>query len=224
VVNGVNDSHGLRVFILDDHEMIRRGLRTMLEEAGGVRVVGEAGTAHDGLRQIPALRPQVALLDVQLPDGSGIEVCRQIRTLDPDIKTMMITTFDDDEARLAAALAGASGFVSKKIRGTSLVTAVRRVAAGEVFLDPGAAAEAVRKARGSRTDPRLASLTGQERRVLDLVTEGLTNREIGERLGIGEKTVKNYVTAVLLKLGVTSRTQAAVLGSRISEHREPRHR
>ncbi|MDQ1286798.1 MAG: two-component system, NarL family, response regulator DevR [Actinomycetota bacterium] len=220
----MNDNERLQVFILDDHEMLRRGLRTMLEEAGGMNVVGEAGTAQEALRQIPALRPQVALLDVQLPDGSGIEVCRQVRTLDPGIKTMMVTTFDDDEARLAAALAGAAGFVSKQIRGQALVTAVRRVAAGEVFLDPTAAAEAVRKARGSRTDPRLASLTGQERRVLDLVTEGLTNREIGHRLGIGEKTVKNYVTAVLLKLGVTSRTQAAVLGSRIVDRDEPHRR
>lgn len=192
----------------------------MLEEAGGIDVVGEAGTAQEALRQIPALRPRLAMLDVQLPDGSGIEVCRQVRTLDPEIRTMMVTTFDDDEARLAAALAGAAGFVSKQIRGETLVSTVRRVAAGETLLDPASAAEAVRRARDTRTDPRLSSLTGQERRVLDLVTEGLTNREIGQRLGIGEKTVKNYVTAVLVKLGVTSRTQAAVLGSRMGEPRE----
>jgi DNA-binding NarL/FixJ family response regulator len=169
------------------------------------------------------MRPHLAMLDVQLPDGSGIEVCRQIRTVAPDIRTLMVTTFDDDEARLAAALAGAAGFVSKQIRSEALVNTVRRVARGERLLDPAAAADAVRRARDTRADPRLASLTGQERRVLDLVTEGLTNREIGQRLGIGEKTVKNYVTAVLLKLGVTSRTQAAVLGSRIGERKPPPH-
>lgn len=213
----MSEEAAVRVFILDDHEMLRRGLRTMLEEAGGLEVVGESGSAQEALRLIPALRPRVALLDVQLPDGTGIEVCRLVRTLDPSIVALMVTTFDNDDARLAAALAGAAGFVSKQIRSGALVDAVRRVAAGEILLDAAAAAEAVRQARDTRADPRLAALTGQERRVLDLVTEGLTNREIGERLRIGEKTVKNYVTAVLLKLGVTSRTQAAVLGSRLHD-------
>lgn len=203
----------IRVFILDDHEMLRRGLRTMLEEAGGFEVVGEASTAADALRVLPSLCPCVALLDVQLPDGSGIDVCRQLRSREPDVRALMVTTYDDEEARLAAALAGAAGFVSKQIRGTALVDAVRRVAAGETLLDDAASAEAVRRARERRLDPRLAALTGQETRVLNLIADGLTNRQIGERLGIGEKTVKNYVTSVLLKLGMSRRTQAAVFGA-----------
>jgi DNA-binding NarL/FixJ family response regulator len=208
----------VRVYLLDDHEMLRRGVRDMLLEADGFEVVGESGSAPEATRMIPALRPDVALLDVQLPDGSGIEVCRHIRTQDPHIRALMLTTFDDDEARLAAALAGASGFVSKRIRGSDLVESVRRVARGEVLLDAQAAADAVHRARAAAEDPRLASLTGQEKRVLDLIADGLTNRQIGERLGIGENTVKNYVTGVLLKLGLTRRTQAAVFGSQARQH------
>jgi two-component system, NarL family, response regulator DevR len=211
----MDDGGRVRVFLLDDHEMLRRGVRDMLLEAGGFTIVGEASSAAEAIRTVPALRPDVALLDVQLPDGSGIEVCRHVRALDPTIRAVMLTTFDDDEARLAAALAGASGFVSKRIRGHDLVEAVHRVAAGESLLDARSAAEAVRRARTRALDPRLAALTGQEQRVLDLIADGLTNRQIGERLGIGENTVKNYVTSVLLKLGLTRRTQAAVFGARI---------
>jgi two-component system, NarL family, response regulator DevR len=207
------DRPPVRVFILDDHEMLRRGLRTMLEEAGGFEIAGEAASAAEALQLLGSARPDVALLDVQLPDGSGIEVCRQVRTLHPQIRTLMVTTYDDDEARLAAALAGAAGFVTKQIRGATLVDAVRRVAAGETLLDDAASADAVRRARERRTDPRMASLTGQETRVLNLIADGLTNRQIGERLSIGEKTVKNYVTSVLLKLGMSRRTQAAVFGA-----------
>jgi two-component system, NarL family, response regulator DevR len=204
----------IRVFLLDDHEMLRRGVRDMLLETGDFEVAGESSSAAEALRVLPALRPQVAILDVQLPDGSGIEVCRHVRTQDPQIRALMLTTFDDEEARLAAAMAGADGFVSKRIRGTELIDAVRRVAAGESLLDARAATDAVHRARASTTDPRLAALTGQEHRVLDLIADGLTNRQIGEHLGIGENTVKNYVTSVLLKLGLARRTQAAVYGAR----------
>jgi two-component system response regulator DevR len=209
----VNDTDPIRVFILDDHEMIRRGLRTMLEEVGGFEIVGEAATAKQALRVLPSLRPDVALVDVQLPDGSGIEVCRQLGALEPPVRALVVTTYADEDARLAAALAGAAGFVSKQIRGAGLVDAVRWIAAGKTLLDDVASADVVRRARERRTDPRLAALTGQETRVLNLIADGLTNRQIGERLGIGEKTVKNYVTSVLLKLGMSRRTQAAVFGA-----------
>jgi DNA-binding NarL/FixJ family response regulator len=208
-------SEPVRVFILDDHEMLRRGLHDFLLDAGGFEVVGESGSAKDAVRLIPALRPRVALLDVQLPDGSGIDVCRQVRAQDPGIRALMITTYDDREARLAAAMAGASGFVSKQVRGGELVDSVRRVAAGEELLDRNEAAEAVRHAQSILTDPRVASLTGQEQRVLDLIADGLSNRQIGQRLGIGENTVKNYVTSLLLKLGFERRTQAAVFAARM---------
>jgi two-component system response regulator DevR len=209
----VNETDPIRVFILDDHEMIRRGLRTMLEEVGGFEIVGEAATAKQALRVLPSLRPDVALVDVQLPDGSGIEVCRQLGALEPPVRALVVTTYADEDARLAAALAGAAGFVSKQIRGAGLVDAVRWIAAGKTLLDDVASADVVRRARERRTDPRLAALTGQETRVLNLIADGLTNRQIGERLGIGEKTVKNYVTSVLLKLGMSRRTQAAVFGA-----------
>lgn len=209
----VNDRGPIRVFILDDHEMIRRGLRTMLEEAGGFEIVGEAADAKQALRVLPSLRPDVALVDVQLPDGSGIEVCRQLHALEPPVRALVVTTFDDEDARLAATLAGAAGFVSKQIRGTRLVDAVRWIAAGKTLLDDVASADVAQRVRERHTDPRLATLTGQETRVLNLIADGLTNRQIGERLGIGEKTVKNYVTSVLLKLGMSRRTQAAVFGA-----------
>lgn len=221
----VNDAGPIRVFILDDHEMLRRGLRTMLEEAGGFTVVGEAATAAEALRVLPTTHPRVALLDVQLPDGSGIEVCRQLRSADADVRALMVTSYDDDEARLAATLAGAAGFVTKQIRGSALVDSVRRVAAGETLLDAADATAAARLAhlahlenRVPGRDPRMAALTGQETRVLNLIADGLTNRQIGERLGIGEKTVKNYVTSVLLKLGMARRTQAAVFGAQQRGH------
>jgi two-component system response regulator DevR len=212
----VAGEQGIRVFILDDHDMIRRGLRDILAEAGGFEVVGESASAREAVRRIPALRPHVALLDVQVPDGSGVEVCRQVRARDPNIRALMVTTYDDDDARLAAAMAGASGFVLKQIRGDDLVETVRRVAAGEQLSDGDATVHAARPPdqEAIRVDPRLAALTPQERRILDLITDGLTNRQIGERLGIGEKTVKNYVTRLLLKLGLVRRTQAAVFGAR----------
>ncbi len=202
----------VRVFLLDDHELIRRGLRDTFESAGGFVVVGESSSAREAARRIPALRPDVMLLDVQLPDGSGIEVCRHVRAIDPGVRALMVTTYDDAAARLAATLAGASGFVLKQIRAGDLVSAVRRVAAGEVVLDLAERDAAVARVRAQPS--RLDTLTGRERRVLDLLAEGLTNRQIGERLGIGEKTVKNHVTNLLLKLGFQRRTQAAVFLTR----------
>lgn len=207
------------VFILDDHELVRRGMRDLLTETGGFHVVGESGSAQEAIRRIPALRPDVALLDVRLPDGSGLDVCREVRALDPSITVLMITSFDDEDAMLGAAAAGAAGFVLKQVRGTDLAQALRRVAAGEVLLDRAQAEAAARRLHGPRrTDPRLAVLTGQEQRILDLIVEGLTNRQIGERLHIAEKTVKNHVTNVLVKLGFERRTQAAVFGARLRDH------
>jgi DNA-binding NarL/FixJ family response regulator len=197
----------VRVYVLDDHELMRRGLQGVLDADPGIEVVGESASAERGAGAILALRPDVALLDVRLPDGSGIEVCRTVRSRDPEIRALMITSFDDEEARTAAVLAGAAGFILKQIRGHELLDAVRRVAAGERL---------VPETPGPGTGPTrmeelvVASLTPQERRVLDLIVEGLTNGEIGDRLEISEKTVRNHVTNVLAKLGFTTRTQAAV--------------
>lgn len=206
------DAAPIRVFILDDHELMRRGLRGVLEAADDIEVVAESSSAAEATRRIPALRPDVALLDVRLPDGTGIEVCRAVRAVDPGIRALMITSFDDDDARAAALLAGAAGFVLKQIRGTELLDAVRRVGAGEDLTSPRASAQA--GATAGVDHLALDSLTPQERRVLDLIVEGLTNADIGERLGISEKTVRNHVTNVLAKLGFARRTQAAVYMAR----------
>ncbi len=208
----------IRVFLLDDHELVRRGLRDILASTGDFDVVGESGSAQEAGRRIPALRPDIALLDVRLPDGSGIEVCRQVRARDPRIRAVMVTTYDNEEARLSATLAGASGFVLKQIRGGDLVGSLRRVAAGENLVDP---ADLARRARSGSADPRLSALTPQERRILTLIAEGLTNRQIGERLRISEKTVKNHVTQILGKLGFSRRTQAAVFAVE-KRHSAPR--
>jgi two-component system, NarL family, response regulator DevR len=201
----------IKVFLLDDHEIVRRGLRELLEAAPGFEVVGESGLAQEAARRIPALRPDVAVFDARLPDGSGIEVCRQVRSVDPSIKGLILTSFDDQTAVAAAVLAGASGFLLKDIKGNGLVEAIRRVAAGENLLDTDTA----RRLRASwseseDTDPRLRTLSPQERRILDHVAAGMTNRQIGESMSLAEKTVKNYVTSVLAKLGMERRTQAAV--------------
>jgi RNA polymerase sigma factor (sigma-70 family) len=203
------------VFLLDDHELLRAGLRQTLLAAGGFDVVGESGSAREASRRIPALKPQVMLLDVQLADGSGIEVCRHVRDQDPSIRALMVTTYDDDTARLAAVVAGASGFVLKQIHGGELVDAVRRIARGQSLVGGPQNADVVAQAAARRASSSLDRLTAQERRVLGLVAEGLTNRQIGQRLGIGEKTVKNHVTRVLLKLGFARRTQAAVFLTRL---------
>ena len=207
----------IRVFLLDDHEVVRRGLIDLLEDSDDIEVVGEAGLARDALARIPALRPDVAILDGRLSDGSGIEVCRQVRSIDPSIRALILTSYDDDEALFAAMLAGASGYVLKQISGTDLVDGIRRVAAGESLIDPSLALRLVEGVRRGDSEPEeLSRLTEQERKVLALVAEGLTNRQIGERLFLAEKTVKNYVSSILSKLGLERRTQAAVLAARLS--------
>ncbi len=207
---------GIKVFLLDDHEIVRRGVRDMLEAEPDITVVGEAGTAASALARIPALRPDVAVLDVRLPDGDGVTVCREIRSRMPEVACLMLTSFSDDEALFDAIMAGAAGYVLKQIRGTDLIGAVRTVASGESMLDPEAASKVMARMRdqAARSDP-LAGLTPQERKILELIGEGLTNRQIGERMYLAEKTVKNYVSALFAKLGMERRTQAAAYASRI---------
>ncbi|MET9294451.1 response regulator transcription factor [Streptomyces sp. NPDC003077] len=211
----------ITVFLLDDHEVVRRGVHEMLTVESDIEVVGEAGTAADALVRIPATRPDVAVLDVRLPDGSGVEVCREIRSRDENIKCLMLTSFADDEALFDAIMAGASGYVLKAIRGNELLSAVRDVAAGKSLLDPVATARVLERLRagGSRGDDRLAQLTDQERRILDLIGEGLTNRAIGARLHLAEKTIKNYVSSLLSKLGMERRSQAAAYVARLKAER-----
>lgn len=204
------------VFLLDDHEVVRRGVRDLLEAQPDIEVVGEAGTAESALARIPALKPDVAVLDVRLPDGDGVSVCREIRSKMPQVACLMLTSFGDDEALLDAIMAGASGYVLKQIRGTDLVGAVRTIASGRSLLDPEAASRVMRHMReqAEHSDP-LSGLTGQEKRILELIGEGLTNRQIGERLFLAEKTVKNYVSALFAKLGMQRRTQAAAYAARV---------
>ncbi len=206
----------IKVFLLDDHEIVRRGVKDLLEAEPGITVVGEAGTAASALARIPALKPDVAVLDVRLPDGDGVSVCRDIRSQLPEVACLMLTSFGDDEALFDAIMAGAAGYVLKQIRGTDLVGAVKTVAAGRSLLDPEAASRVMARMReqSRRSDP-LAALTGQERKILELIGEGLTNRQIGERLFLAEKTVKNYVSSLFAKLGMERRTQAAAYAARI---------
>jgi DNA-binding NarL/FixJ family response regulator len=202
----------IRVFLLDDHEIVRRGVKDMLEAEGDIAVVGEASTVAEAITRAPALAPEVAVLDVRLPDGSGVNACRELRSMMPRLACLMLTSFADDEAMLNAIIAGAQGFVLKQIRGSDLIGAVRTVAAGGSMLDPTATHQVLERLRTQgRSEHRLSSLSDQERRVLDLIGEGLTNRQIGERMFLAEKTVKNYVSNILAKLGLERRTQAAVL-------------
>jgi two-component system response regulator DevR len=206
-----NADEPIRVFLLDDHEVVRRGLKDLLEADGDIVVVGESGLAQEATRRIPALRPHVAVLDGRLPDGSGIDVCREIRSAHPEIAALILTSYDDDEALFSAIMAGAAGYVLKQIRGNDLVDAVRRVASGQSLLDPAVTARVLDRLRaGPEDDKALAPLTDQERRILELIGEGLTNRQIAERMFLAEKTVKNYVSSLLGKLGMERRTQAAV--------------
>lgn len=207
----------LRVFLLDDHEVVRRGLRELLGSEGDIEIVGEAGTAAAAIARIPALRPDVAILDARLPDGNGIEVCRQIRAADPMIRAIILTSFDDDEALFAAIMAGASGYILKQVTGQDLLAAVRQVAAGASLLDPKVTERVLQRLReGSASEPDvMKSLSAQERRILELVAEGLTNRQIGERLFLAEKTIKNYMSNILAKLGLERRTQAAIFASHL---------
>jgi DNA-binding NarL/FixJ family response regulator len=210
----------IRVYLLDDHEIVRRGLIALLESADDIEVIGESGSAQEAIRRIPALRPQVAVLDARLPDGSGIDVCRDIRSADPSIQALILTSYQDDEALFSAIMAGAAGYVLKQIKGTDLIDAVRRVAAGQSLLDPIVTQQVLERIRhGVDNEPKeLSSLTAQERRILELIAEGLTNRQIGEELFLAEKTVKNYVSSLLAKLGVQRRTQAAILANRLLGH------
>ena len=214
-----------RVFLLDDHEIVRRGLKDLLEHEADITVVGEAGSAAEALARIPATGPDVAVLDARLPDGSGIDVCRSIRSSDPSIAVIILTSYDDDEALFAAIMAGAAGYVLKQVRGHDLVEAVRRVATGQSLLDPVVTQRVLTRIREG--DPQagpLDGLTAQETRLLELIGEGLTNRQIAAEMFLAEKTVKNYVSQLLAKLGLQRRTQAAVLAARHPTGQAKRHR
>ncbi len=202
----------IRVFLVDDHELVRRGITALLNAEADVEVVGEASTAAQARSRIRATRPDVAILDVRLPDGSGIDVCRDVRSDNPDVRCLILTGYDDDEAINAAVLAGASGYVIKDVRGTGLLDSLRKVAAGRSLIDPLLSRRVVERInQRHQADPRLASLSARERDILPLIAEGLTNREIGQRLTLAEKTVKNYISGLLSKLGLQRRTQAAIL-------------
>jgi two-component system, NarL family, response regulator DevR len=206
----------IRVFLLDDHEIVRRGIADLIESADDLAVVGEAGTTAEALARIPAARPDVAVLDARLPDGSGIDVCRDIRSERPEIRCLILTSYDDNDAIFAAVMAGAAGYLLKEIRGNSLIDAIREVAAGKSLLDPAVTERLLTRLReGAPRDEKLESLTAREREILTLIADGLTNRQIGERLFLAEKTVKNYVSGLLAKLGMQRRTQAAVYGAEI---------
>ncbi|MER7972247.1 response regulator transcription factor [Streptomyces sp. NPDC096080] len=213
----------VRVFLLDDHEVVRRGLHDLLDAEPDIEVVGEAGTIAQALARGPALRPDVAVLDVRLPDGNGITVCRDLRDRMPGMACLMLTSFDDDDALLDAIMAGAAGYVLKQIKGSDLVSAVRTVASGESMLDPATTARLMSRIRGPQAPPdpqseTLAKLTPREREILELIGEGLTNSQIGGRLYLSEKTVKNHISRLLAKLGVERRIQAAVMAT---QHQPP---
>lgn len=208
----------LGVFLLDDHEVVRTGLRSLLESTDDLVVVGEAGTLAEALARIPPTKPQVAILDVRLPDGSGIEVCREIRSSWPEIACIMLTSYADDEALFASLMAGAAGYLLKQVGSSDLIDSVRKAGSGQSLLDPALAERVLERLRqGPKQDDRLANLTPQERKILDLIADGQTNRQIAEALFLAEKTVKNYVSNLLAKLGMERRTQAATYAARLDE-------
>ncbi|KOG37091.1 response regulator [Streptomyces resistomycificus] len=215
-----SEQNPVRVFLLDDHEVVRRGITDLLDAEPDISVVGDAGTVEHALARGPALRPDVAVLDVRLPDGDGITVCRELRSRMPHLACLMLTSFDDDDALLDAIMAGAAGYVLKQIKGSDLVSAVRTVASGQSMLDPATTARLMRSLRADPAEspgmsPELASLSPRERDILALIGDGLTNREIGRKLYLSEKTVKNHISRLLAKLGVQRRVQAAVLASQL---------
>ncbi|MFA9445499.1 response regulator [Egicoccus sp. AB-alg6-2] len=206
----------VRVFLVDDHEVVRRGLRDLIDAEDDLEVVGDAASAGMALAGIAQTSPDVALLDVRLPDGNGVEICRDVRARDPRIACLMLTSFGDDEALFDAIMAGAAGYLLKDVRGPDLLDAIRRVATGDSLLDPAVTGKVLeRLRRGDEEDPRLRSLSEQERRILSLIAEGLTNRQIAERMHLAEKTVKNYVSNLLAKLGMQRRTEAAVFYTQV---------
>lgn len=222
-----SEQHGpgnpIRVFLMDDHEVVRRGVRDLLNDEPDIEVIGEAGTAERALVRVPALRPQVAVLDVRLPDGDGVSVCRELRSRMPELACLMLTSFDDEEALLDAIMAGASGYVLKQIQGSDLVSAVRTVAAGQSLLDPSAATKLMARLRDGQQEEEpeaLPGLTDREREILALIGEGLTNRQIGQRLYLAEKTVKNHISRLLAKLGVERRVQAAVIATQARDRQQ----
>lgn len=213
----------IRVFLMDDHEIVRRGLADLIGLEVDMEVVGEAGSTTDALHRIPAAHPDVAVLDVRLPDGSGVEVCRDIRSQMPEVRCLMLTSYADDEALFDAIMAGASGYVLKEIRGNDLIDAIRQVAGGKSLLDPQATQRVLERLRnGEKHDDRLDALSDQERRILELIGEGMTNRQIGEQMHLAEKTVKNYVSSLLAKLGMERRTQAAAFVARMEAEKDHR--
>jgi DNA-binding NarL/FixJ family response regulator len=213
----------IRVFLVDDHEVVRRGVRDLLDMDDQIEVVGEAGNVEEALRRVGPAKPDVAVLDVRLPDGNGVELCRELRSQDPDLRCVILTSFGDDEALFDAIMAGASAYVLKQVRGSDLVDAVRRVGAGQSLLDPALTARVLERIRTEQTDSEEEKLTPQERRILELLGEGLSNKEIAARIHLAEKTVRNYVSNLLAKLGMQRRTEAAAYAARLDERRRARN-
>ena len=216
----MTDANPVRVFLVDDHEVVRHGVRALIDASGDLQVVGEADSVETALARVLAVHPQVAVLDVRLPDGNGVELCREIRSRLPDVSCLMLTSYSDDEALFEAIIAGAAGYVLKQVRGTELIAAIRRVASGEHLLDPAVTGRVMKRlSNPSGDDQRLASLTAREREVLELIGQGKTNRQIGEAMFLAEKTVKNYVSNLLMKMGMQRRTEAAVYAARYADRR-----